>query len=76
MSAAIWSPVKRTDSAFKTAPPPMLDEALLLNVFRPIALAWLPSPGPKAENENILLAVEVPILEGIPCRVKFCPEMS
>ena len=43
----------------------------LLNVFKPIALALLPSPGPNAEKENILLGVEVPILEGIPCKVKF-----
>ena len=76
VSAAIWSPVNKTDSAFKTAPPPILDEALLLCVFKPIALALLPSPGPKAEKENILLGVDVPIFEGIPCRVKFWPEIS
>ena len=63
--------MNRTDSAFKTAPPPMFDDALLLNVFKPIALAPLPSPGPYAENENILLDVDVPIFEGIPCKVKF-----
>ena len=45
-------------------------------VFKPIAFALLPSPGPYAENENILLAVEVPILDGIPCSVKFCDEKS
>ena len=76
MSAAIWSPVNSTDSAFSKAPPPMFDEALLVCVFKPIAFALLPSPGPYAENENILLAVEVPILDGIPCRVKFCDEKS
>ena len=54
----------------------MFEDALLLNVLRPIALAWFPSPGPKAEKENILLEVDVPILEGIPCKVKFWPEIS
>ena len=66
MSAAIWSPVKRTDSAFSSAPPPILEEALLLCVFKPSALVLLPSPGPYAEKENILLGVDVPILDGIP----------
>ena len=28
--------MKRTDSAFKTAPPPIFDDALLLNVFKPL----------------------------------------
>ena len=35
MSAAIWSPVNKTDSAFKTAPTPILEEPLLLRVFKP-----------------------------------------
>ena len=76
VSAAIWSPVNKTDSAFNNAPPPIFDEALLLWVFKPIAFALFPSPGAKAEKENILLAVDVPILDGIPCKVKFCPEES
>ena len=33
----------------------MFDEVLLLKVFNPIAFAFVPSPGPKAEKENILL---------------------
>ena len=45
VSAAIWSPVNNTDSAFNTAPPPIFDEALLVCVFKPIAFALFPSPG-------------------------------
>ena len=45
-------------------------------MFSPIAFALVPSPGPKAEKENILLAVEVPIIEGTPSKVKFCPDIS
>ena len=76
VSAAIWSPVNKTDSAFNNAPPPIFDDALLLWVFKPIALALFPSPGLYAEKENILLGVDVPILDGIPCNVKFCPDES
>ena len=54
----------------------MFDEVLLLKVFNPIAFAFVPSPGPKAEKENILLWVEVPIIDGTPSKVKFWPEMS
>ena len=28
--------MNKTDSAFSTAPPPILDDALLLNVFKPL----------------------------------------
>ena len=44
----------------------MFAVALLASVFRPIELDHVPSPGANAENENILLDVDVPILEGTP----------
>ena len=44
--------MNKTDSAFNNAPPPIFDDALLLWVFKPIALALFPSPGLNAEKEN------------------------
>ena len=48
---------------------------ILIHPFSPFTTQYLYSTT-FGEKENILLAVDVPILEGIPCNVKFCPEIS